>query len=523
MSFGTAGLRGRIGPGPRRMNGTVVAQSSAGLAAYLHARAAAGLCASPPSVVIGYDGRRLSDRFARDAAETLAGCGVRVTLLPSLGPTPLTAFAVRHLSVSAGVMITASHNPPRDNGYKVYLGDADDGSQIAPPVDAQIAAEIDRAAATPIAALPRSDAYEVAGPEVAQAYVEQTAAALRDGWAPVAEAPLCVVYTALHGVGAELSRRVFEAAGLPLVDPVESQDRPDGAFPTVDFPNPEEPGSLDLAFSRAREVDADLVLAQDPDADRLAIAPRDPASPEGYRRLSGNELGLLLGWRAAERERLRAALAGESPRGALACTLVSSPALRAVAADYGLDYAETLSGFKWVSRVPGLLFGYEEALGYLTHPEVVRDKDGISAAADALAMARECRAAGRTIWDLLDEASARFGHFASDQIVLRFDSVQQASELLAEVRRDPPSELAGVPVARTQDLLEGGAEVPADVLRFDLTDGARVMLRPSGTEPKLKIYLDAFCDSGSVAERKAAAASRLAALRRAVQTRVGEA
>lgn len=520
LSFGTAGLRGRMAAGPRRMNRMVVSQTSAGFAAYLHERAAAGLCDATPSVVIGYDGRRRSERFALDAAEVLAGCGIRVTLMPSLGPTPLTAFAVRYLGVSAGVMITASHNPPDDNGYKVYLGDADDGSQIAPPVDAAIAACIERAAANPHDAVSRSEAYAVAGSDVADAYVEQTVAALRTGWAPAPTPRLTVAYTAMHGVGAALSRRVFAAAGLPAVDPVAEQNRPDGFFPTVDFPNPEEPGSLDLAYAHAREIGAELVIAQDPDADRLAVAPRDPSAAEGYRRLSGNQLGLLLGWRAAERERRRADAAGEAAAGTLACTIVSSPALRAVAASYGLDYAETLSGFKWVSRVPGLLFGFEEALGYLTHPAVVRDKDGISAAADALAMACECRAEGRTVWDLLDEASLRFGHFASDQVVQRFESLPEAEQLLAAVRSDPPSELAGVPVTLMQDLLEGGAEAPADVLRFDLADGSRVMMRPSGTEPKLKVYLDACCDAGSLSERRAVANARIDALRLAVQERL---
>lgn len=520
LNFGTAGLRGRIGIGPGRMNRSVVSLTSAGFAQFLHERAAAGQCASPPSVVIGYDGRRLSDRFAQDAAEVLSGAGVRVTMLPTLGPTPLTAFAVRYQGVSAGVMITASHNPPSDNGYKVYLGDADGGAQIAPPVDVEITEQIERVARGSVSELPRSTEYEAAGSEVADAYIARTVEVLREGWGAEPEAPVRVVYTALHGVGSALSKRIFEAAGLPTVDPVAAQDRPDGTFPTVDFPNPEEPGALDLAYEQARNAGADLVLAHDPDADRLAIAPRDPESPAGYRRLTGNELGLLLGWRAAERELLRAEQAGEKASGTLACTLVSSPALRAVADDYGLDYRETLSGFKWVSRVPGLIYGFEEALGYLTHPAVVRDKDGISAAADALAMARECLAEGRTIWQLLDEASARFGHFASDQIVFRFDTVAEAAELLETVRQDPPSEFAGVRVSQVQDLLDGSAGVPANVMRFDLADGSRIMLRPSGTEPKLKIYLDVFSDVGTVHERRAATAAQLAALREDLNRRL---
>lgn len=514
LAFGTAGLRAELGAGPARMNRVVVSQTSAGFAAYLLQRAERGEASNPPSVVIGYDGRINSELFARDAAEIMAGAGLAVVLLPEAMPTPVTAFAVRHLGVSAGVMITASHNPPRDNGYKVYLGDADAGSQIIPPSDAEIAARIELAAARPFADLPRSEEYAVAGAEVREAYVTSVADAVRAGLPreaggsePLAAGtPLRIAYTAMHGVGSDVAQEVFEAVGLPAVTPVIEQDRPDGAFPTVAFPNPEEPGALDLAFRTAREIDAELVVAHDPDADRLAIALPDAEAEGGYRRLSGNELGLLLGWRAAERERVRAAGAGESPRGALACTIVSSPALSAVARDYGLDYAETLSGFKWVSRVDGLLFGFEEAIGYLTHPDVVRDKDGILASADAIAMARECKAAGRTLRDLLDEASMRFGHFSSSQVVVRLGGMAESALLADWVRANPPAELGGVAVARVRDLLAPDvAEVPANVLAYELADGSRVMIRPSGTEPKLKVYIDTFSDQGSLEDRREAA------------------
>lgn len=524
LAFGTAGLRGRLGCGPSRMNRVVVSQTSAGFAAFLLARAAAGETSDPPAVVIGYDGRVNSEVFARDAAEVLAGAGVRTTLLSEPGPTPLTAFAVRHLGVSAGVMITASHNPPRDNGYKVYLGDADEGCQLVAPHDEAIAARIEEATTTPVESLPRSEDYTVSDGAIATAYVAQTAAALLKGF-PVderggtlaRETPLTVVYTAMHGVGAALAERVFVASGLPLPVPVVEQHEPDGNFPTVDFPNPEEPGALDLAFRTAREVGAELVVAHDPDADRLAIAVPDERAPQGYRRLTGNELGLLLGWRAAERAKRTAEelarLGDEPPRGALACTIVSSPALREVARAYDLDYAETLSGFKWVSRVPGLVFGFEEALGYLTHPEVVRDKDGISASADAIALARECKARGVSFRELLDEASERFGHFASAQVTVRLESMRAASELSQRIRRDPPRAFGSRAVSEASDLLvPGAAEVPANVLRYDLADGARVMIRPSGTEPKLKVYLDTFHGEGSALERREAAEAALAEL-----------
>lgn len=524
LEFGTAGLRGQVGPGPRRMNRVVVTQTSAGFAAYLHDRAARGETTTPPSIVIGYDGRTHSALFARDAAEIMAGAGIRVTLMPEAGPTPLLAFAVRHLGASAGVMVTASHNPPRDNGYKVYLGDADGGSQIVPPTDGEIAARIAEAAALPVTSLPRSSTYATADSSVTDDYVAATARAVlaglpvdNDGEIIGQHSTLRIAYTAMHGVGADIARRVFAAAGLPLPVSTPEQDAPDGNFPTVAFPNPEEPGALDLAFRTAREIDADIVIAHDPDADRLAIALPCADDPAGYRRLTGNETGLLLGWRAAARERRRAASLGETPRGALACTIVSSPALGAVAADYGLDYAETLSGFKWVSRVPGLLFGFEEALGYLTHPEHVHDKDGISASADAIAMARECAAQGKTVWDLLDEASERFGHFASAPITLRLGSMAAATEKSARIRTSPPANFGDRAVSRAQDLLKPGlAEVPANVLRYDLADGSRVMIRPSGTEPKLKIYLDTFSDVGSGPgcgpARRAAAEAALAEL-----------
>ena len=510
LAFGTAGLRAELGAGPARMNRVVVSQTSAGFADYLLQRAANGETTSPPTVVIGYDGRINSDVFARDAAEVMAGAGLQVTLLPEALPTPVTAFAVRHLNASAGIMVTASHNPPRDNGYKVYLGDADGGSQIIPPSDGDIAARIELAAARPFAELARSSDYAVAGDEVRSAYVEHVAKAVRDGLAggrpAEPRAPLRIAYTAMHGVGSDVAQQVFAAIGLPEVAPTPEQDRPDGRFPTVAFPNPEEPGALDLAFRTAREIDADLVVAHDPDADRLAIALPDPGAEGGYRRLTGNELGLLLGWRAAERERVRAEAAGEPPRGALACTNVSSPALRAVAEAYGLDYAETLSGFKWVSRVPGLIFGFEEAIGYLTHPHVVRDKDGILASADAIAMALECKAEGRTLRQLLDDASMRFGCFSSSQVVVRLGGMTEAALLAEWVRANPPAELGGVAVSGVRDLLTPGlSAVPANVLSYDLADGSRVMIRPSGTEPKLKVYIDARADSGAAARDAVAA------------------
>lgn len=503
LSFGTAGLRGAIAAGPNRMNRVLVSQAAAGLAAFLVERVSPG---TTPSVVIGYDGRKNSAVFARDSAEIMAGAGVRAVLLPRLLPTPVLAFAVRHLGTSAGVMVTASHNPPNDNGYKVYLGGADEGSQIVAPVDAEIAASIDRIAATStVPELPRGE-FETADESVVDEYIRQTAL--------IATPPRVqprVVYTAMHGVGWETTARVLAEAGFEPPALVEEQISPDPAFPTVAFPNPEEPGAMDLSFARARDAGADLVIANDPDADRLAIAIPDRTSPEGFRRLTGNEVGLLLGWQAARRA---SSVGGDAaPDGALACSIVSSPGLEAVARAYDLEFSATLTGFKWISRAPGLVFGFEEALGYLVNPETVRDKDGISAALAFLSLAAELQASGKTVADHLDEFVLRFGCYDSAQISLRVTDLSRISAIMARLRATPPASVGGIRVERVEDLADGfGALPPSDVLRIVLEGGARVMVRPSGTEPKLKVYIDAVGETGSLSERRAAASAAVAAL-----------
>lgn len=509
LAFGTAGLRGAIAAGPNRMNRVLVAQAAAGFARWLLEHAEG----STPSVVIGYDGRKNSDVFARDTAELMAGAGIRAILLPRLLPTPVLAFAVRHLDASAGVMVTASHNPPNDNGYKVYLGGENHGSQIVSPVDAEIAAHILEVAKGSVADLPRSDRYEVAADDVEQAYIEATVAVAST------DAPrdaVSFVYTAMHGVGWRTAHEVFSQAGFAEPVPVAAQIDSDPAFPTVAFPNPEEPGAMDLSFETARAAAADLVIANDPDADRLAVAIPDPSAADGYRRLSGNEVGALLGWRAAE---LASERAGErGPSGTLACSIVSSPALAAVAQAYRLDFSDTLTGFKWVSRAPGLIYGYEEALGYLVNPDTVRDKDGISAAVAFLDLANALAADGVTVAQQLDRFAERFGYFASDQISLRVTDLSRIGEIMGALRATPPSHLGEVRVTQIDDLRDGfGGLPPSDVLRILLEDGSRVMVRPSGTEPKLKIYIDASSDEGSVKERRATATSRVAALAEAMR------
>ncbi len=494
LAFGTAGLRGTLGAGSNRMNRVLVAQAAAGFAAYLREKQPD----ATPTVVVGYDGRRNSDVFARDSVEIFAGAGLHAILLPRLLPTPVLAFAVRHLGADAGVMVTASHNPPDDNGYKVYLGGADDGAQIVSPADAEIAAHIQRVADDgDVTVLPRSVGYANAPESVVEAYVAATAAVAP---APAGAEGLRWVYTAMHGVGWETVSRVLTEAGYPAPVVVEAQIQPDGRFPTVAFPNPEEPGAMDLAFETARAADAELVIANDPDADRLAVAIPDAETDGGWRRLSGNEIGLLLGWRAAR----AAAAAGTG--GTLACSLVSSPGLQAVAEHYGLDFRSTLTGFKWISRAPGIVFGFEEALGYLVNPDVVRDKDGISAAVALLGMAAEARGEGRTVADLLREFRETFGAFASDQISVRVSDVSEIAGIMASLRAQPPSAVGEVAVSRIDDLMRGVDGLPpGDVLRIWLEDASRLIVRPSGTEPKLKLYLDVQGSSAKKANRRLAA------------------
>ncbi|MEP6477960.1 MAG: phospho-sugar mutase [Rhodoglobus sp.] len=500
LEFGTAGLRGELGAGPNRMNRVLVAQAAAGFADFLLDRENA------PSVVVGYDGRTNSRIFAEDTAELMAGVGVRTILLPRALPTPVLAFAVRHLDVSAGVMVTASHNPGTDNGYKVYLGGTDNGSQIVPPADGAIAARIEAVATGSITDLPRAQTFEIAGEEVLDAYVDRTAA----GVARPARRPN-VVYTPMHGVGWETAHRVFVEAGFGAPAPVPAQVEPDAAFPTVVFPNPEEPGAMDLAFALGAQLDAELVIANDPDADRLAIG---LPGASGWRRLSGNEVGWMLGWRAA------AKLTGKSGR--LAASIVSSPALAAVAKEYGLEFVETLTGFKWISRVPGLAFGYEEALGYLVDPDKVRDKDGISAAVEFLSLWVELTESGSSWHDHELAFAEKFGAFASSQISHRVDDLADIPRIMAELRANQPKAVGSQAVTRIEDFLDGvGDFPPSDILRIWFASGARVIVRPSGTEPKLKVYIDASSTTGTAAERIAAAKAIVDELDVGMRTLVG--
>ena len=502
LEFGTAGLRGELGAGPTRMNRVLVSQAAGGLAAYLLARDPS------PSIVIGYDGRTNSEVFARDTAVIMAGAGVRTILLPRTLPTPVLAFAVRHFDTSAGVMVTASHNPARDNGYKVYLGGLDHGSQIVPPADGEIATAIELVAKGSISHLPRSTDFIVADDAVLDEYVRRTAEIAN------AAAPLSFVYTAMHGVGWETASAVFAASGFSEPAVVSEQIEPDATFPTVAFPNPEEPGAMDLTLAKAVEVGADIAIANDPDADRLAVAIPTAA---GWRRLSGNEVGYLLGWRAAERLQRTAQDAGT-----LAASIVSSPALREIARRYDLDYVDTLTGFKWISRAGGLAFGYEEALGYLVDPDKVKDKDGISAAVDFLSLASELKAAGKTVEDHLLDFADKFGAYASGQISLRVDDLADIGRMMARLRAESPRAIGAIAVESVDDFADGFQGFPpGDILRIHLEGGARVIVRPSGTEPKLKVYIDASSDEGSARERIAAAEAVVAELDRGMRELLG--
>ena len=530
LEFGTAGLRGAIGAGPNRMNRAVVRAATAALARWLAEHGGPGTAQA--GVVIGCDARHRSDEFAAEAARVLAGAGIRAHLLPPRQPTPLLAFAIRYLGAAAGIMITASHNPPADNGYKLYLGD---GAQIIPPVDKQIGAAIaglGDLSRVPVAAAD-SPLIGRHGDEVARAYLDAIVAAVpgpavaggpgdavdagdaAGGGGAAGRAGLRVVYTPLHGVAAGLALRAFDRAGYPAPRVVTAQAEPDPAFPTVAFPNPEEPGALDLALDLARETGADLIVANDPDGDRLAVAVPDPAARGGWRALSGDQVGALLGAYLLDRD------PGPDPAARLAATtVVSATLLSKIAAAAGARYAETLTGFKWIVRaadgVPGarFVFGYEEALGYAVTP-AVRDKDGISAALALLSLAATARAAGQTLLDRWDALEAAHGVHLTAQVTL---PTRAPAEVMAGLRADPPGSLAGAPVTAVTDLAAGsGGLPPSDVLTYHLA-GARVVIRPSGTEPKLKCYLEVAEPAGGrpLGAARAAAAGRLGPLRAAV-------
>ncbi|MET0916667.1 MAG: phospho-sugar mutase [Jiangellaceae bacterium] len=490
LQFGTAGLRGALGPGPNRMNRVVVIQTAAGLAAYLRAHGGS-------SVVVGFDARHKSDQFARDTCAVMVGAGIRAMVLPRALPTPVLAFAIRHLGVDAGVVVTASHNPPQDNGYKVFLGD---GSQIVAPADVEISAEIE--AVGTVESIPRAEfGWETLDDTVVDAYVQRVASvALPDG-----PRDLRIVYTPLHGCGGEVMRQAMQATGFPAPEAVSEQAAPDPDFPTVAFPNPEEPGAIDLAMSLAQREEADLIIANDPDADRCAVGAPMPA---GWRMLTGDEVGALLATHLIARE--------PGLTGVFACSIVSSSLLGKIAGRHGLGYAETLTGFKWIGRIEGLRFGYEEALGYCVDPDAVRDKDGISAAILVAELAARLRSEGRGLSDALDDIARGYGLHATGQLSVRVEDLSLIDEVMRALRTSPPTILGGRTVEAVEDLAEGvGGLPPTEGLRFLLDAGARVIVRPSGTEPKIKCYLEVIvpASDGDVDSARAIAAGALEAIK----------
>lgn len=466
LTFGTAGLRGPLREGPNGMNTAVVRRAAAGLAAQLTDAGKAG-----GIVVIGYDGRHGSQSFARDSAAIFAAAGFDARLLPRMLPTPLLAFAVQRLGAVAGIMVTASHNPPRDNGYKVYAGD---GAQIASPLDREIEAHI--RAVSSVRAIALAESFHTIDESLVSDYVNAIAGLVR----PDTPRELDIVHTSMHGVGASVVRAVFAAAGFTAVAEVPEQAEPDPDFSTVAFPNPEEPGAMDLALALARERHADLIIANDPDADRCAVGVQFPdaagsgSDSAGWRMLRGDEVGTLLAdW-----------LLRNGVRGTYATTIVSSTLLSSMAAKHGVPFAETLTGFKWISRAaPDLVFGYEEALGYAVAPSLVRDKDGISAALLIAELAASLKAEGSSLPRRLAELAAEYGLHTTRQLSWRLADVADISAAMTRLRSDPPRQLLGTPVTVT-DLAPDNDVL---ILRFS---GGRVVVRPSGTEPKCKAYLE---------------------------------
>ncbi len=497
LTFGTAGLRGRLRAGPNGMNLAVVTRAAAGLVTWLAEQGGRG------PLVIGYDARHGSKEFAEQTARVATGAGRESLVMPGTLPTPVLAYAVRTLDAVAGVMVTASHNPPQDNGYKVYLGrelggPAGDGAQIVPPADAGIEAAI-RAVAQ-IADIPLGSTGTLIDDKTVRGYAQSAAAVLsEDG-----PRDLAVAYTPMHGVGGSTLLAAFAAAGFPAPAVVAAQAEPDPEFPTVAFPNPEEPGAMDLLLELAAAHGAELAIANDPDADRCAVA--IPTADGGWRALRGDELGVLLGDHLIRR----------GVPGTYATTIVSSQLLGRLCAARGVPYAETLTGFKWIVRAAEeLAYGYEEALGYCVAPAMVRDKDGITAALTVAELAAGLKAEGRTLADRLDELATEFGVHATDQLSVRVDDLAEIGAAMTRARQAPPATLLGSPVTVSDDAAN-------NVLTFR-TATARAVIRPSGTEPKLKAYLEVVSPvaDGDLTAARASAGGDLVVLRREAAAALG--
>jgi phosphomannomutase len=481
LEFGTAGLRGKLGPGPSRMNRAVVSKTASGLVTYMNNH-------SLSSVVIGRDARYGSKDFAQDTAEIMQGAGMRVYLLPEALPTPVLAYAVRELNCDVGIMVTASHNPPEDNGYKVYLGGIVDqiryeGSQIISPADTQISEFISQV--PDLNTLKRSSGAEVLDCRIVDSYIKATAKLA------TSNSDLKVVYSAMHGVGTKTLEQVFAAANFAPPILVDEQAEPDPDFPTVKFPNPEEPGAIDLSIKKAIQVSADLVIANDPDADRCAVAISDKEG--NWRMLRGDEVGAILGEYLARGAKDKSAT--------LANSIVSSSILSKIAKSHQLPFSETLTGFKWIAKIENLHFGYEEALGYAVDSNSVNDKDGISAALMIVQIATDLKRESKTLNDLLDEIWSKYGYHGTKQISVRVDSLEQISKTLGKFRNSTPQSIAGYQVSGFDDLEKPTSDLPpTNGVRIFLEPNIRVIVRPSGTEPKIKCYIEVVSDSQDRAE-----------------------
>ena len=499
LEFGTAGLRGPMGPGPSCMNRAVVIRAAAGLSSYLLKRSAR-------RIVVGYDARHHSLDFALDTVGVAAGYGLEAILLPRTLPTPVLAYAIGFFNADAGVMVTASHNPANDNGYKVYLGD---GSQIIPPTDFEISEEI--AAITSSASVAFSDSWDTADDDVVRAYIAQATELFTSEKLP----PIKVAYSPMHGVGREVWSDIFDDLNLGTLVAVAAQADPNPDFPTVAFPNPEEAGATDLLRALAHEMSADVAIAHDPDADRCAmLIPTD----KGWRQLRGDEVGVLLAWWAIERARV---FKLAHPTGTFASSIVSSMQLEHIAQGAGLNYTSTLTGFKWISKVPDLVFGYEEALGYCVDPAHVRDKDGITASLRICELTAYLLSIHRSVESILDEIAVKYGLFVSDQLSIRMNNLSDIPAAVDRLRNNPPTQLAGLIVNECADLNNGWKHLPPTNGMMLMMDKARIIVRPSGTEPKLKCYLEVRMDTTDVATGRIEANQLLAALKRDLQVSLG--
>ena len=487
LQFGTAGLRGELGAGPNRMNRIVVAQTALAIARFLNQNRGEYLDQDGAlSVVVGYDGRVNSDIFAQDSAGIFAAAGIRTRLFDSAVPTPVAAFTGKRFQASATVIVTASHNPPRDNGYKVYLGGKNGCSQLIAPQDKQIAALIDEIAQdTEFDQIPKAQNIESLGQADIDAYVLRAATLV--GSDATGRKDLKITYTAMHGVGYRVMKAVFDKTGF-VMNSVAKQQEPDGQFPTVAFPTPEEPGAMDLSFEHAKTNHSDLIIANDPDADRLAVGVR---KGNAYQMLTGDQVGLLL----AEM------VASGKQSGTIANSIVSA-SLAKVADFHGLKYQQTLTGFKWISKVPNLSYGYEEALGYCIDPEFTPDKDGISAALAIAELAATLKAEGMDLIDLLRGLAKRYGHLATGQVSIRVTDLSVITNIMKSVKQHPVSEILGE--AAEFENLELGKNLPATEGVIFTTDSYRVIIRPSGTEPKLKCYLQVTAESEDASQQKLA-------------------